>query len=305
MAQRGFHPVSGERSGRCSRNARIGLCVGLSVAVIATVVAVLVWHQGRLQKPPPPQKWKGRGTTSNFSHIVLGRCYTYIQFLRPELRNRDCRKIEEAFRNAFLSKNPCQVTEQDYAPLIKLINQTVDCNKTVFWSRSKELVHQYTRLQKTLFTLEDTLLGYLADDLDWCGDAGSSEMNYDSCPLRREDCPASAVSVFWTLASRKFAEDACGMVHVMLNGSLSTPFNINSTFGSVEILNLQPKRVHTLQAWVTHNIGEISRDSCTSSSINDLRSIVNNMNITFVCQNNYRSINFLQCVKNPEHFLCG
>lgn len=86
MAQRGFHPVSGERSGRCSRNARIGLCVGLSVAVIATVVAVLVWHQGRLQKPPPtPQKWNGTGTTSNFSQIVLGRCYTYIQFLRPEL----------------------------------------------------------------------------------------------------------------------------------------------------------------------------------------------------------------------------
>lgn len=85
MAHRGFHPVSGERSSCCSRNARIGLCVGLSVVVIATVVAVLVWHQGRLQKPPTFQKWKGRGTTSNFSQIVLGRCYTYIQFLRPEL----------------------------------------------------------------------------------------------------------------------------------------------------------------------------------------------------------------------------
>lgn len=196
------------------------------------------------------------------------------------------------------------MTEQDYAPLIKLINQTVDCDKTVFWSRSKELVHQYTRLQKNLFTLEDTLLGYLADDLDWCGDAGTSEMNHDSCPKRREDCPATAVSVFWTLASRKFAEDACGMVHVMLNGSLSTPFSRISTFGSVEILNLQPKRVHTLQAWVTHNIGEVSRDSCTSPSIEDLRTIVNNMNITFSCQNNYRPIKFLQCVENPEHSLC-
>ena len=35
------------------------------------------------------------------------------------------------------------------------------------------MAHQYTKVQREMFTLEDTLLGYIADDLSWCGDAGS------------------------------------------------------------------------------------------------------------------------------------
>ncbi|XP_055986319.1 ADP-ribosyl cyclase/cyclic ADP-ribose hydrolase 1, partial [Sorex fumeus] len=218
--------------------------------------------------------------------------------------DRDCRKIEAAFLNAFLSKNPCHVTEQDYEPLIKLVNQTVACDKTLFWSKTRELVHLYTGVQTDFLTLEDTLLGHLADGLNWCGDADSSEVNYHSCPLWKKDCHANAVSVFWNVASRRFAEDACGTVHVMLNGSISNLFDKNSTFGRVEVFNLQPARVHTLQAWVVHDIGGVSRDSCSSSSINDLRSIMNKRNITFACQDNYRPINFLQCVKSSEHSVC-
>lgn len=47
-------------------------------------------------------------------------------------------------------------------------------SQAIFWSKSSELVHQYTQVQQDMFTLEDTLLGYMADGLTWCGDAGSS-----------------------------------------------------------------------------------------------------------------------------------
>lgn len=35
-------------------------------------------------------------------------------------------------------------------------------------------MHQYIKSQPEMFTLENTLLGYMADGLKWCGDAGSS-----------------------------------------------------------------------------------------------------------------------------------
>lgn len=269
-------------------------------AILGVVFGVLKLHQA-----PQLKKWQGAGTTLHFREIVLGRCYTYTQLMKPELRVKDCQKIVGAFMGAVLSKDPCGFTEGDYQPLIKLTNQTVPCDKTLFWSKSRELAHQYTKVQQEMFTLEDTLLGYMADGLKWCGDAGSSEMNYQSCPDWRGDCANNTMSVFWDTVSKWFAENACGVVQVLLNGSFSNAFNKNSTFGRVEIYNLHPDKVSTLQAWVMHNIEDVHSDSCSASSINDLKSISSNRNITFTCQSNYRPIKFLQCVKNPEHSSCN
>ncbi|XP_073898679.1 ADP-ribosyl cyclase/cyclic ADP-ribose hydrolase 1 isoform X2 [Castor canadensis] len=222
----------------------------------------------------------------------------------PGPRDKDCLKIMDAFKGAFISKNPCSITKEDYEPLIKMDTQTIPCNKTLFWSKSKELAHQYTWVQGKMLTLEDTLLGYIADDLQWCGDPSTSEMNYESCPHWKKNCPNNPRSVFWHVISQKFAEAACGVVQVMLNGSRDEPFDKNSTFGSVEVFHLHPNKVHTLQAWVMHDIERVSSDSCSGPSINELKLIVNKRNITFVCQNNYRPARFVQCVKNPEHSSC-
>ncbi|XP_047574888.1 ADP-ribosyl cyclase/cyclic ADP-ribose hydrolase 1 isoform X2 [Lutra lutra] len=225
----------------------------------------------------------------------------------PELlarRHKDCQKIGKAFTTAFLSKDPCSSTEQDYQPLLELTAQTVPCNKTLFWSKSSELAHDYTRVRGDLFTLEDTLLGYMADGLKWCGDPRSSEMNYQSCPDRREDCSNNSFSVFWNAVSKRFAEDACGVVHVVLNGSISNTFDERSTFGRVEVFNLRPEKVHQLQAWVMHDIGSVHSDSCSSSSVNNLKRILKERSIAFSCQNNYGPIRLLQCVKSPEPSSC-
>lgn len=66
-----------------SRKAKIGLglCLLLCILVVVAVLVVLKWLPG-----PPLKKWNGRGTTPHFPEIVLGRCYTYTQILRPELR---------------------------------------------------------------------------------------------------------------------------------------------------------------------------------------------------------------------------
>ncbi|XP_037685360.1 ADP-ribosyl cyclase/cyclic ADP-ribose hydrolase 1 [Choloepus didactylus] len=277
------------------------ICLGVLVLVICAVAAGILWPR----RPPELSKWRGRGSTPHFSEIVLGRCFTYTQIVRPELKDKDCQEIWNAFKNAFVSKNQCNITEEDYQPLMELADQTLPCNKSLFWSRTYDLAHRYTQVQSEMFTLEDTLLGYLADGLTWCGDAGTSEMNYQSCPDWREDCSNNPYSIFWKTVSKRFAEAACGMVYVMLNGSRHKAFDKNSVFGSVEIFNLQPKKVHTLQAWVMHDIGRNSSDSCSGSSINDLRSILSQRDITFTCQNDYRPVRFLQCVSHAEHSSCS
>ncbi|ERE87061.1 ADP-ribosyl cyclase 1-like protein, partial [Cricetulus griseus] len=259
-----------------------------------------------------------------------------------DVADQDCKKILNTFKRAFVSKNPCNITKEDYEPLVQLVTQTLPCNKvtaltllvlrnhpmdvgkpgvrvfihqwgssglTLFWSKSKHLAHEYTWIQGKIFTLEDTLLGYIADDLMWCGDPSTSDMNYDSCPHWSENCPNNPVSLFWKVISQKlilhtlfngiaewrimmdfffkFAEAACGVVQVMLNGSLSEPFYKNSTFGSVEVFNLDPNKVHKLQAWVMHDIEADSSNSCSGSSINELKLIVEKRNIAFACQDNY------------------
>ncbi|NP_001230812.1 ADP-ribosyl cyclase/cyclic ADP-ribose hydrolase 1 [Sus scrofa] len=286
MANHRFSVVSGseEEEACCSKKAKICLGVFLGLLVLVTVAVVVGILMGR--RSP---KWNGKGSTVDFQEIILRRCHTYIRVVQPELGDRDCQKIKKAFTDAFISKDPCSAREEDYDLLMKLGHQTVPCDKTVFWSKTKELAHQYTKTQKGLFTLENTLLGYIADDLSWCGKVGSSEINLESCPDRR-NCNSNFVSVFRNLLSKRFAENACGMVQVFLNGSISNAFDKTSTFGRVEVHSLQPSKVHTLKAWVIHDSGKTPRDTCSGSSINELQLILRGKNIKFTCQENYRPI---------------
>lgn len=67
-------------SKKAKRCLAIALCVLVAV-IIAVVVGVLKWPRA-----PQHREWSGTGTTPHLSEIVLGRCYTYTQVLRPELR---------------------------------------------------------------------------------------------------------------------------------------------------------------------------------------------------------------------------
>ncbi|XP_004707898.2 ADP-ribosyl cyclase/cyclic ADP-ribose hydrolase 1, partial [Echinops telfairi] len=289
---------------------RLRLILLISFALLVLVACVLVagvlWWRSQRQQPPEPLHWQGAGTTDSISEIVLGRCFTYTRVKRPELRDKNCPAIWNAFKAAFLFKDQCNITEEDYQPLQYLANQTLPCNKFLYWSKAYTLVHQYTKVQQEMFTLEDTLLGYMADGLDWCGDPGTSEMNHKSCPHWRKDCGNNPKSVFWKMASKWFADAACGVVHVMLNGSLGKPaFQQTSTFGSVEVHNLHPDRVPLLEAWVMHDIGGNFSDSCSGSSINELRSLLNKRKIHLMCQDDYKPVRLVQCVSHSEHSSCS
>ncbi|KAJ1061360.1 hypothetical protein K5549_018597, partial [Capra hircus] len=44
-------------------------------------------------------------------------------------RSRNCQEIKQAFMSAFISKDPCKATKEDYRRLIDLADSTVPCDK--------------------------------------------------------------------------------------------------------------------------------------------------------------------------------
>ncbi|XP_038256663.1 ADP-ribosyl cyclase/cyclic ADP-ribose hydrolase 1 isoform X1 [Dermochelys coriacea] len=282
------------------------LLVGIMVLIltIVAVLAAVLLANGTKETSMQLLHWKDRGTTKNLQEVILGRCYNYITTVNPELRDKDCQKIWETIQKAFIYKNPCNITTEDYQPLLDLANHTVPCNKSLFWSKTNDLVHRYTKTNHNFLTLEDTLLGYMADGVSWCGKPSSPGINYESCP-KWSECESNPLSVYWKMASKMFAEGACGVVQVMLNGSIDAgAFRNNSIFGSVEIFNLDPEKVSTVQIWLMQNIGGPPSESCTGRSITRLKSILEERNFSVSCEDNYRPVHLLQCASDPDHADC-
>ena len=55
----------------------------------------------------------------------------------------------------------------------------------MFWSKTKELVHDFTERIDCYITLEDTLVGSVADGLTWCGRVDSKGKNRTKRKLKK------------------------------------------------------------------------------------------------------------------------
>ncbi|NXT85503.1 CD38 hydrolase, partial [Zapornia atra] len=295
------------RQGSARRRQRTVLLVGSLVVLVALVLAVVlasVLTHRKQEVSSTMMKWKDKGTTKNLQEIILGRCYNYVTARYPELRDKDCLKIWESLKHAFIYKNPCNSTSEDYQPLMELVHHPIPCDKSLFWSKTYDLVHRFTKCNQNFLTLEDTLLGYMADGVSWCGDPSAPGINYESCP-KQSECENNTMSVFWKTASKMFAELACGVVQVMLNGSFEAgAFRNNSIFGSIEVFNLNPDKVSTVHIWLMQDIGGPRSESCSGPSIAKLKNILEGSNFKNTCEDNYRPVQLLQCVNNPDHTDC-
>ncbi|XP_078535106.1 ADP-ribosyl cyclase/cyclic ADP-ribose hydrolase 1-like [Lissotriton helveticus] len=245
------------------------------------------------------EQWHGDGTTLNLPEIILGRCYEYITMKNPGVGNKDCIQLLNMLAASVMNKNQCDIRPEDYEELMAVTSYPILCDRSVFWSNTNELVHRYANAAQNLVTMEDTLLGYIVNGLLWCGKSYASEFNYQSCPSRY-DCENNPISVFWKLASEHFAKQACGVIHVMLNGSSTTgAIQPNSIFRTIEVPNLDPLRVKEVKIWVMDNIEGPDRDSCGSPRLLELESTLKKWNIHSSCVDNYWPAQILQCVSNP------
>uniref|UniRef100_A0A3Q3VT85 ADP-ribosyl cyclase/cyclic ADP-ribose hydrolase n=1 Tax=Mola mola TaxID=94237 RepID=A0A3Q3VT85_MOLML len=219
------------------------------------------------------------GTTPNIKHIVVGRCYNYITLINPGLRC-DCENIWKQFEGAVVRQSPCNVTVKDYHLMFYAMAQTwpPPCNRFLFWSKTRTLVHSYVAALRHFWTLEDTMAGYIFNDLMWCFDFGS-------CP-EWSACKHHPVYSLWQQASQNFAEMACGNITVLLNGSIANAFNRKSMFGSVELDSLNPCNVDYVNIKVVTNLEGPLIESCNQGSVVDLIHILQIRGFRWTCTDN-------------------
>ncbi|XP_053560098.1 ADP-ribosyl cyclase/cyclic ADP-ribose hydrolase 2 isoform X2 [Bombina bombina] len=200
------------------------------------------------------KQWRGKGTTPNLDSIVLGRCYDYTEVVNPSVGMKNCSEILEAFKKAFIKKDPCSVLPSDYELYINLTFHDIPSSKSLFWENNKQLVHKLSDKTLRFMPLGDTLTGWLGDNLNWCGTANDPGIEYSSCPTTAE-CEDNAEESFWRIASVTYAKHSSGQIQIMLNGS--TPggaFPVPSFLADYEIPNFQRDRISSINIWVMDDV---------------------------------------------------
>nr|XP_019942750.1 PREDICTED: ADP-ribosyl cyclase/cyclic ADP-ribose hydrolase 1-like [Paralichthys olivaceus]XP_019942751.1 PREDICTED: ADP-ribosyl cyclase/cyclic ADP-ribose hydrolase 1-like [Paralichthys olivaceus] len=242
------------------------------------------------------------GTTPNIKHIVVGRCYSYITLVNPSLRF-DCEEIWRQFEEAVLRQSSCNVTVENYHLMFYSIPQTRPCDKFLFWSKTRTLMQSYKAAVRHFWTLEDTLVGFMFNDLIWCGQEEQPGFDFSSCPAWSA-CRNHAVYSLWLQASQTFAEMACGNITVLLNGSIVNAFDRKSMLGSVELDNLNPQRVNYVNIKVVADLQGPFIESCSQGSIVDLIQILQSRGFRWTCTHNDQTLTILQCVQSPKQSIC-
>ncbi|CAH2299846.1 ADP-ribosyl cyclase cyclic ADP-ribose hydrolase 2 [Pelobates cultripes] len=250
------------------------------------------------------KQWGGDGTTPNLGEIIIGRCYDYIETVNPSAGRKNCSEIWEAFKSAFVNKDPCSIFPSDYELYINLTFHNIPPNKSFFWENNKDLVHRYSDRTKRYMPLGDTLPGWLGDNLNWCGVANEPGMDYISCPTTTE-CEYNAQESFWRIASVTYAKYSYGEIQIMLNGS--TPggaFPVPSFLADYEIPNFDTNKISKVNIWVMDDIGGADIDSCGKNSLSVLETMLGSKHLSYSCVDNYRPVKILQCVDFPGHIDC-
>ncbi|XP_018556349.1 ADP-ribosyl cyclase/cyclic ADP-ribose hydrolase 1 [Lates calcarifer] len=250
----------------------------------------------------PSQLTAQFGTTPNIKHIVVGRCYNYITLVNPSLRY-DCEEIWRQFEEAVVRQSSCNVTVEDYHQMFYAMPQTWPCDRFLFWSKTRALMHSYAAVVRHFWTLEDTLVGFMFNDLIWCGQEEDSGFDFSSCP-EWSACRNHPVYSLWRRASQNFAEMACGNITVLLNGSIANAFNRKSMFGSVELDSLNPQRVDYVNIKVVTNLEGPYIESCNQGSIVNLIQILQSRGFRWTCIDNDQTLMILQCIQDPKQSSC-
>ncbi|XP_064305235.1 ADP-ribosyl cyclase/cyclic ADP-ribose hydrolase 2 [Phalacrocorax carbo] len=250
------------------------------------------------------RKWKGKGTTQNLESVVTGRCYDYIRIVNPAVGEKNCSEIWEAFKNAFINKDPCSILPKDYELFINLSLHPIPPNKSLFWENNHLLVISFAGRGRHYMSLGDTLIGFFGDLLNWCGQANSSGLDYESCPTT-EECENNAVESFWRMASITYAQHSSGVIHVLLNGSaVGGAYPDPGFFADYEIPNLQKDKISQVVIWVVDDIEGPDRDSCGIHTVKILEDRLKTLGYDVTCTDNYKPVMFLLCLDYPDDSKC-
>ncbi|KAK0064644.1 ADP-ribosyl cyclase/cyclic ADP-ribose hydrolase [Biomphalaria pfeifferi] len=245
-----------------------------------------------------------QGTTPNIKEVFIGRCWDYQEIryntILP-IEQKNCSHLWDLFFKAFSYHAPCDVRQVNYDQYLQEAKQSLPANKALFWSGIYNLAHQFSDNGINYVTLEDTLIGYLANSLTWCGQENYPGMNFSACPTWT-DCPLEASESFWSGASTTFAAAAIGPVVLMVDGSNPNKpaYRRDSFFGKYELPGLNVSKVPSVQVIVTHALGAVKLEVCGNGTLVTLQNDIEARGMTYTCDDNPDSVMYLLCAEKPD-----
>uniref|UniRef100_A0A3B3CX76 ADP-ribosyl cyclase/cyclic ADP-ribose hydrolase n=1 Tax=Oryzias melastigma TaxID=30732 RepID=A0A3B3CX76_ORYME len=201
--------------------------------------------------------------------LTLGRSSGGIKSTFLErCQNLNCQNLWDVFQQAYINRDPCNVPGDAYDPFIKALSFKPKCNRMMFWSKTKDLVHSFTQKRDCFVTVEDVPLGAILNDLTWCG---NSPYRYFVPPLIMYKCICMLRQTgnLSRVNPAFFADAACGDVSAMLSGSIMTPFSPGSVFESIEVKRLRSPNVKRMNVVLV--IEENAVTNCTNASLDNLQ----------------------------------
>ncbi|XP_077987988.1 ADP-ribosyl cyclase/cyclic ADP-ribose hydrolase-like [Glandiceps talaboti] len=209
-----------------------------------------------------PSTFSGSGTPADIEQLFMTRC-------ERRQCGQNCTNLWRLFHDAFAYKDPC-LLKDSYINYCKAAVHPTPKDKTLFWSNTTNQAHEASATCD-FTTLEDTLTGYTANKLTWCGQKSTPGINYNSCQGYKE-CRQiekfDAVGAFWQQASIVFAEEAVGIVSIMLDGSRDGgAFRDNSIFALYELPNLRTGRVTLVRILLVYT--STRKETCKSGTTLD------------------------------------
>lgn len=277
---------------------------GLRLPALLLLLQILLQPRTGGAAGPAAARWSGPGTVPHLQSIFLGRCAEFVALLRPELRDKNCTAIWEAFK-VVLDKDPCSVLPSDYDLFINLSRHSIPRDKSLFWENNHLLVTSYTENGRRFVSLCDVLYGKVGDFLTWCRQKNDSGLDYQSCPTSN-DCENNPVDSYWKSASIQYAKESSGVIYVMLNGSEPTgAYPVKGFFADFEVPNLQKDKVTRIEIWVMHEIGGPKLESCGEGSVKILEERLEKMGFQYSCIDDYQPVKLLKCVEHSSHPDCA
>ncbi|KAK3798080.1 hypothetical protein RRG08_034636 [Elysia crispata] len=269
------------------------------------LISVALLHANFVMSQYDPEGHKG--TTGNIKQVFEGRCWDYdVTRYIPDLPRvtASCEELWKLFFKAFSYQPPCAVALENYQPYLRSATQIVPRDKVLFWSGVFSLAHEYGNYGRRYVTLEDTLIGYLANSITWCGQSIDPGYNVTRCPAW-DDCPLEAAESFWAGASMTFAQGAKGEVLLMLDGSNpdKAAYRRNSFFGKFELPNLS-KEVTKVSVIVSHALDKPKIDVCGAGSLDLLETDVTERGFSYVCHDDPLAVLHLLCADDPSSREC-
>ncbi|XP_067670567.1 ADP-ribosyl cyclase/cyclic ADP-ribose hydrolase-like [Haliotis asinina] len=256
-----------------------------------------------------------KGTTPEIRELVLGRCIDYQTNINPGAfcvngvsTRRNCSALADLFISAFSFQPACNVSYSRYDDFIQAANIDVPSGQGMFWSGVYGVVQMYSNHGQRATVLEDTLIGYMVDGLQFCAQTNEPGITYDEdCSGfgQRDNCTHNAEYSFWAMASKNFASHVNGNVQVMLNASLDQPFRDLSFFSTWEVPNMNASQISNVNILMVHIPGQVIRSNCDSDSISMLKKRLKDRNISSSCEDSPRGPQSILCVDHPREKECS